>query len=380
MRLPRLEAIRLDYGCHSGRFQLPDEGRPIVIAGRNGSGKTTLLEAFLRTLYGFSKRKPEERRLLELRRPWSGRPAEAELELVAADGTAIVVHRDFATDQVVVRARASGEELYRGDANPAGVRSESRHYQDLVREWVGFATLEPYRATAWIAQGELVDTRLDDELLRAAAGSHRRVETALKELRDSFDELTRESIELGGRRKNRSREIENLREAAEAVEAADDDEGAAARIHPNDLRRIIRALEVHEATGAPIPEQQTQFGTPSSRDDCVVAGLRRERAELYERINRRVDAMFERGLVEDVSVATSSGIASLDEAAMRTASRSHPRSIRSTSGHSRSSMHRSRSRRGSTAGVWTVRTWCRVPGPRTPPSGTSPITAPSPSS
>jgi DNA repair exonuclease SbcCD ATPase subunit len=217
VRLPRLEAIRLDYGCHSGRFQLPDEGRPVVIAGRNGSGKTTLLEAFVRTLYGFSKRKPEERRLLELRRPWSGRPAEAELELVAADGTAIAVHRDFATDQVVARARASGEELFRGDANPAGVRSESRHYQDLVREWVGFATLEPYRATAWIAQGELVDTRLDDELLRAAAGSHRRVETALNELRDSFDELTRESIELGGRRKNRSREIENLREETEAV-------------------------------------------------------------------------------------------------------------------------------------------------------------------
>lgn len=217
MRLPRFEAIRLDYGCHSGRFQLPDEGRPVVIAGRNGSGKTTLLEAFVRALYGFSKRKPEERRLLDLRRPWSGRPAEAELEFVAADGTAVVAHRDFATDQVVVRARASGEELFRGDANPAGVRSESRHYQDLVREWVGFATLEPYRATAWIAQGELVDTRLDDELLRAAAGSHRRVETALKELRDSFDELTRESIELGGRRKNRSREIENLREDTEAV-------------------------------------------------------------------------------------------------------------------------------------------------------------------
>ncbi|MFA9566373.1 MAG: sterol desaturase family protein, partial [Acidimicrobiales bacterium] len=58
--------------CHSGRFDLPDEPRPVVIAGRNGSGKTTLLEAFLRTLYGFTRRKPEERRLLELRQPWSG--------------------------------------------------------------------------------------------------------------------------------------------------------------------------------------------------------------------------------------------------------------------------------------------------------------------
>lgn len=78
------------------------------------------------------------------------------------------------------------------------------------------------------------------------------------------------------------------------------DPEAAARIHPNDLRRIVRALEVHQATGRPISELQTQFGSPSSRYDCVLAGIRRDRAELYARINRRVDAMFEAGLVEEV--------------------------------------------------------------------------------
>jgi len=303
MRLPRLEAIRLDYGCHSGRFRLPDEGHPVVISGRNGSGKTTLLEAFVRTLYGFSKRKPEERRLLELRRPWSGRPAEAELELVAADGTSIVVHRDFATDQVVARAGGSGEELFRGDANPAGVRSESRHYQDLVRGWVGFATLEPYRATAWIAQGELVDTRLDDELLRAAAGSHRRVETALKDLRDSFDELTRESIELGGRRKNRSREIEKLREAAEPVvgrlEAA---RTARERRKPlleqeaqtrAEMNRVEVEIELLESSYRPITERRTLIAEEKEASSHLAAlsesirwlreartGLERANAEL----------------------------------------------------------------------------------------------------
>ncbi|HUT34055.1 MAG TPA: tRNA (adenosine(37)-N6)-dimethylallyltransferase MiaA [Planctomycetota bacterium] len=78
------------------------------------------------------------------------------------------------------------------------------------------------------------------------------------------------------------------------------DPPAAARIHPNDLRRIVRALEVHATTGRPISEQQTQFGSPSSRYDCVVAGIRRERSELHERINRRVDAMFAAGLVDEV--------------------------------------------------------------------------------
>jgi tRNA dimethylallyltransferase len=78
------------------------------------------------------------------------------------------------------------------------------------------------------------------------------------------------------------------------------DPQAAGRIHPNDLRRIIRALEVHEATGRPISELQTQFGSPSSRYECVLAGIRRDRAELHERISRRVDAMFEAGLVSEV--------------------------------------------------------------------------------
>ncbi|HPD15581.1 MAG TPA: tRNA (adenosine(37)-N6)-dimethylallyltransferase MiaA [Planctomycetota bacterium] len=78
------------------------------------------------------------------------------------------------------------------------------------------------------------------------------------------------------------------------------DPAAASRIHPNDLRRIVRALEVHESTGRPISEQQTQFGSPSPRFECALAGIRRERDELYDRINRRVDAMFAAGLVEEV--------------------------------------------------------------------------------
>jgi len=78
------------------------------------------------------------------------------------------------------------------------------------------------------------------------------------------------------------------------------DPAAAARIHPNDLRRIVRALEVRETTGRPISALQTQFGSPSPRYECALAGIRRNRAELYARINRRVDAMFEAGLVEEV--------------------------------------------------------------------------------
>ena len=267
MKQPRFEAIRLEYGCHSGRFELPEEARPVVIAGRNGTGKTTLLEAFLRGLYGFSRRKPEERRLLELRQPWSGRPSETEVCLRAADGIRYVIHRDFTSDEVVARDEVSEQEVFRGDGNPVGVRSESRHYQDLLREWIGFGSLEPYRGTAWIAQGELVDTKLDDELLRAAAGTHRRVEVALKELREAFETLTLEPLELGSRRKNRPRHLENLREAVElGVSRLEVARAARERRRPlleraGDIRRDVDGIEseIHllEAAYRPITEKRT---------------------------------------------------------------------------------------------------------------------------
>ncbi len=77
------------------------------------------------------------------------------------------------------------------------------------------------------------------------------------------------------------------------------DPEAAQRIHPNDVQRLVRALEVCELTGAPISEKQDQFdGEPQI--DHIMLGLRRPRPELYRRINRRVDRMMEAGLVEEV--------------------------------------------------------------------------------
>jgi tRNA dimethylallyltransferase len=78
------------------------------------------------------------------------------------------------------------------------------------------------------------------------------------------------------------------------------DPEAAERLHPNDLKRIIRALEVYEKTGQPISELQRQFDTGRPAEECRVFVLDRPRAELHERINRRVEAMFAAGLVDEV--------------------------------------------------------------------------------
>jgi tRNA dimethylallyltransferase len=73
----------------------------------------------------------------------------------------------------------------------------------------------------------------------------------------------------------------------------------AARVHPNDRRRILRALEVHETTGRPLSALQQQFDGPD-RYEAVIAGIRRDPTELKRRIEARVDAMFQAGLVEEV--------------------------------------------------------------------------------
>jgi tRNA dimethylallyltransferase len=84
------------------------------------------------------------------------------------------------------------------------------------------------------------------------------------------------------------------------AELAAVDPEAARRVHPNDLKRIVRALEVRRATGRPISELQTQWSAERPGRALRIAGIERGRAELYDRINRRVDAMFEAGLLGEV--------------------------------------------------------------------------------
>jgi tRNA dimethylallyltransferase len=75
---------------------------------------------------------------------------------------------------------------------------------------------------------------------------------------------------------------------------------AAARLHPNDKRRLIRALEVHHRAGSPISDQQQQFNRPPQVEQRPVWVLDWSRDQLHERIDRRVEAMFAAGLVDEV--------------------------------------------------------------------------------
>lgn len=78
------------------------------------------------------------------------------------------------------------------------------------------------------------------------------------------------------------------------------DPETAARLHVNDLHRIIRALEVYETTGRTIAEQTAASrSVPSPYKPCLFVLDFRDRQKLYDRINRRVDVMLENGLLEE---------------------------------------------------------------------------------
>jgi tRNA dimethylallyltransferase len=100
------------------------------------------------------------------------------------------------------------------------------------------------------------------------------------------DEIERELAEVG---------LEPLYRRLQQVDPV-----SASWIHPNDKRRIIRALEVYSTTGTPISHLQTEFETAHSRESCRVFTLRHPRETLHDRIAARVQWMFDNGLVNEV--------------------------------------------------------------------------------
>ncbi len=78
------------------------------------------------------------------------------------------------------------------------------------------------------------------------------------------------------------------------------DPESADRIHPNNLIRVIRALEVHEMTGIPISQLQKEGEYDKGEFAFVKIGLGLDRAKLYQNIEKRVDQMMDQGFQEEV--------------------------------------------------------------------------------
>lgn len=97
-------------------------------------------------------------------------------------------------------------------------------------------------------------------------------------------------------------------EAERHAELARVDPAAAARLHPGDRKRVVRALEAFLQSGVPISELQRRSQEVGGHFQSQIIALLRDREELYRRVDARVDGMIAAGLIEEVESFRQEGL------------------------------------------------------------------------
>ncbi len=159
---------------------------------------------------------------------------------------------------------------------------------------------EPYSVARWLADAaaavETIRSRGRQILFVGGTPLY------LRALRDGLAPLPADDPVF---RRGLLEEIEVHGSAALHSRLATIDPAAAARIHPNDVKRIVRALEVSHATGRPLSDAFAPVPDPIFESRMMIVDL--PRRLLIDRIDRRVDAMFAAGLIDEVRRADASG-------------------------------------------------------------------------
>jgi tRNA dimethylallyltransferase len=173
-------------------------------------------------------------------------------------------------------------ELNAGTAKPSAEQREAvrHHLIDVVDP------TEPFTVANWVAEAQRIIRELHaaGRLPVVVGGTNLYLKALLEGMFDgpAADEAFRASLA--------GVDAAMLHQRLVAV-----DPQAADRIHPNDHKRLVRALEVHHLTGQTISDQQTQWSSgaePTYRYDPVLVGLSWESEAINRRINARVKAMF----------------------------------------------------------------------------------------
>ena len=221
----------------------------------------------------------------------------------ASGKTALAVEACLAFGGEVVSADSM--QIYRGmDIGTAKPdleerRGVSHHLMDIVDPDMPFSVADWQQA----ARRTIDDLHARNRLAVVAGGTGLYVNSLVQNL--SFSEVA-------GDPAYRERLHDMAREAGvEAVHAllARKDPESAARIHPNNLVRVVRTLEVVEATGETMAVHHMRSKAAPSPWRFVILGLLPERHLLYERINRRVDVMLGQGLEAEVHRLLDAGYA-----------------------------------------------------------------------
>ncbi|MEM0984072.1 MAG: tRNA (adenosine(37)-N6)-dimethylallyltransferase MiaA [Planctomycetota bacterium] len=186
---------------------------------------------------------------------------------------------------------ADSMQVYRGldigSAKPTGEEQASvrHHLLDVVEP------TERFTVHDWLglAEDAIAEIRTRGAVPIVAGGTHFYIKALLEGLFQGPEPDEALRAELQGR------PLAELREELERVDPV-----AAGRIHPNDDRRTVRALEVYRQTGTPISELQQQWDREkSARDDALLVGLDWPTEAINRRINARVKQMMEQGLLEE---------------------------------------------------------------------------------
>lgn len=186
-----------------------------------------------------------------------------EAEIISADSMQVYREMDIGTAKPSLNDR----------------KKIPHHLIDIVPIDYNFTVAEYQK----LARDKIAELQKKKKLPLLVGGSGLYVRAVIDDL--SFPPQTEQSQITGG----------DLHKELEKV-----DPESAARIHPHNVRRIIRALEVYKLTGEPFSLYQKNWGKRKSIYDLTIIGITLPRTILYRRLEERIDKMLESGLLGEV--------------------------------------------------------------------------------
>lgn len=171
------------------------------------------------------------------------------------------------------------------------------HLLDIKEPTEGFSVAEYQQ----LVRGKIEEIQARGKMPIIVGGTGLYVQSVLYDFQFAKQEVDETA------RENYYRDLEVLGPEAMHAKLVQMDPAAAASIHPNNTRRVIRAMEMAELAGVSRAEEQFNRGDIPLYNHVII-GLDMDREKLYERINLRVDLMMEAGLVEEVRALYEAGI------------------------------------------------------------------------
>lgn len=206
---------------------------------------------------------------------------EIDGEIINGDSMQVYRHMDIGT------AKITADEM---DGVP-------HHLLDIKEPTEGFSVAE-YQT---LVREKIAEIQSRGKMPILVGGTGLYVQSVLYDFQFTKQEINEEA------RDAYYKELEQLGPEAMHKKLANIDPAAAAEIHPNNTRRVIRALEMAELAGVSRAEEQFNRGDVALYNHLII-GMDMDREKLYERINSRVDFMMEAGLLEEVRALYDAGI------------------------------------------------------------------------